>query len=156
MRELTNKFAAYSRVVTCLVMTTLLLSCTNKKKTVNIQEINRPLTLVRKAVEYSLTGGLLKMSRNNRVYFSKYHKPGTDLNQAPGTSLRRAQVIIAILNGRRPYIVEVAYRIEKYANGGFVLSHYDQGLAKRYRDLVDEYLASRPEGGDLIDDFRVY
>lgn len=146
----------YSWLVIWLTIVLLSASCANKKKSVRTKDINKPLRVVYQAVEYALTGAIKKKSVNRRVYFSKYHQPGKDLAKRPGGKLKRAQVIISVLGGQRPYEVEVRYRIEKYEKGRFKLSRYDKRLAQKYLDLVDEYLASRRDGVDMIDGFRPY
>ena len=140
-------------------LTTALLStsCSLKnKKSLRIEKISQPLRIVRQTVEYAMIGAIKKKSENRRIYFSKYHQPGKELVKSPTGNIKRAQLIIGILGGRSPYTVEVAYRVEKYENGKYRLSHYDKRLARKYYDFVQEYLASRPDGVDMIDDFRPY
>lgn len=153
---LASRQTAYSWLTIWLATTLLSTSCVSKTKSVRIQNVNQPLRVVHLAAQYALTGAILKKSENGRLYFSKYHLPGKDLAVSHNGKLQRAQVIIAILGDRRPYVLEVSYRVEKYDNGKYRLDYYDKSQAQKYMDLVNEYLASRPDGVDVIDEFRPY
>ncbi|MCJ8275727.1 MAG: hypothetical protein HRT44_05300 [Bdellovibrionales bacterium] len=148
--------SGYSWLLTGVAILLLCASCVSKKRGLRTKEIRQPLRVVRKAVEYALIKSILRKSENTRIYFSKYHEPGQDLSKRPKGNLKRAQVIIGILGDKRPYIVEVAYRIESYSNGKYRIKGYDKRQAKVYLELVEEYLASRREGVDMIDGFRPY
>lgn len=108
------------------------------------------------AVRYTLKDAIIKRSQNARSYYSRYHIPGTDPNALATNKKERAQVIITILGDRRPYTVSVLYQIEKRNGLDYTLDRYDKRLAQKYLDRVNEYLASRPEDRDVIDEFRPY
>ena len=156
LKLLRKRTIAYSWLTIWLAMLLLSASCSSRSKAVRTQEINQPLRLAHQAAQYALTSAVLKKSENNRVYFSKFHLPGKDLSATHNGQLQRAQVFIAILGDRRPYVIEVIYRVEKYENGKYRLDYYDKSQAAKYLDMVNEYLASRPDGVDFIDDFRPY
>lgn len=121
------------------------------------QEYSRSLDTLNKAVHSALNGAILKQSSNLRTYHSLYHVPGKDINAGPQNRPERAQVIMTILGDRRPYQIQVRYRIEKRkGNGSYSYERSDQRLAEYYLSRVNEYLASRPEQRDMIDDFRAY
>ncbi len=137
-------------------MTLTLSGCASTFRGVQTEEINRPLETLNKAVHFSMKGSILKQSANLRTFHSNYHVPGTDINAAATNKPQRAQVIMVILGDRRPYRIHVLYRIEKRGSSGYSLDTYDKGRAQYYLDQINEYLASRPEQRDMIDDFRPY
>ena len=126
------------------------------QKALHVTHLPYSLKKVRQAVRYALVGGLRNKSSNNRVYFSKYHPVGGQLSQNPQTSERRAQVVISILGDQRPYTLKVVYRVEEYSNGQFRLVSYDKDLAQKYLDYIREFLSSRPDDINFIDQFRPY
>ncbi len=137
-----------------LAMTTQCSSPT--KGGVSSQELRRPLQDVRKAVYYSMRSKVQRKSRNNRTYFSHYHRPGTDPRLKAYKQTERALLAITILGDRRPYKVAVVYKIERLNGGKYVFDRFDKELAQHYLNKVETYLAGRPEERDLIDDFRPY
>ena len=123
---------------------------------VRSNDVLRPLKDVRKAVYYVLRKNVLRLSENNRTYYSKYHRPGMNLKLSAYKQKQRGQVVITILGDRRPYTLVVQYRIEELSGGKFKLVRYDRGLAEKYLEQLETYLAGRPEERDMIDDFRPY
>lgn len=135
----------------------MIIQCSSASKGgIQSQELRRPLKDLRKAVYYSLRGKVLRKSQNNRTYYSPYHRPGTDVRLAAYKQPERGQVAITILGDRRPYRVAVVYTIDKLNGGEYIFNRYDKGLAQQYLEKVENYLASRPEERDIIDDFRPY
>ena len=116
----------------------------------------RPLNTLHKAVNYTMSGAIKRRSPNTRTYYSHYHKPGKDLNAGIAKGNERGQLVLSILGDRRPYKVVVLYKIDKLNGGKFKFDRYDKSLALHYRAKLKEYLASRPEERDVIDDFRPY
>ena len=129
-------------------------SCSSKK--VYMEDLSRPLNTLHLAIKYALKGNIKKVSPNSRIYFSPYHSPGMDLNALPFDKEERAQVVINIRGTRRPYKISVAYIVEKYRRGKYRFDHYNKKRAKKYLEKIEEYLVSRPEQRDIIDDFTPY
>ena len=133
------------------------LGCSNVRgRGVSSEEFRRPIRDVRKAVYYAMQGNVPRKSENGRTFFSPWHKPGMDLNRSSYKQNERGQLRITILGDRRPYWVKVVYAIETLDGRKYSLNRYDIGIAKKYLSKVEEYLASRPEERDVIDDFRPY
>ena len=137
---------------------TMAATCTTKetKGSVQSNEILRPYRDVRKGIYYALRGSVLRLSRNNRTFYSKYHRPGMNLKLSAYKQKTRGQVVMTILGDRRPYRLAVQYRIEELRGGNFTLVRYDKGLAEKYLEKVNTYLSARPEDRDMIDDFKPY
>lgn len=140
----------------CLLITNLVFGCASRTKRVQTEELQRSLRDVRTAIVYALDDKIAKRSLNNRTYYSKFHRPGESLSVTAYKQRERAQVVISILGDRRPYIVRVVYRIDRLRGSKFKVDRYDNGLASEYLEKVEQYLASRPEERDIIDDFRPY
>ncbi len=132
------------------------ISCSTMTRGLQTEDIRRSLKDVRKSIYYALKSDVKRKSENGRTYFSKYHRPGEDLKISAYKHPERAQVALTILGDRRPYNVRVVYRIERLSGGKYKFDRYDNGLAAKYLKKVEEYLASRPEERDIIDDFRPY
>lgn len=116
----------------------------------------RPLKDIRKAVYFAYKGFVKKKSQNGRTFYSEYHKPGTNLSRSAHKQNERALLSVTILGDRRPYMIRVEYKIFKLSGGEFRADRYDKKLAQHYLSVIEEYLASRPEERDVIDDFRPY
>lgn len=116
----------------------------------------RSLSSLHKLVRKTMVGAIKKRSENTRVYHSKYHAVGMDINAGTAKKKERGQLIVSIMGDRRPYKVTFLYRIEKKMGGEFKFDRYDKSLALQYKERFDENLASRPEDRDVIDDFRPY
>ncbi len=147
---------SFRKGVGALLLLALFVQCASNKNSARSGELNRPLKDLRRAVHYALKGKVKNQSENGRTYFSVYHRPGMDTRLSAHKQKERAQVAITILGDRRPYEVLVLYRVETLTGGKFSLSRYDKSLANQYLERVSEYLASRPEDRDIIDDFRPY
>ena len=155
MRKQLASHHDYSRWLLCLVSLVSVLSCTTGGRLMSDPQM-RSLESLHQAARFALTDAIGSQSQNTRTYRSHYHIPGTDLNARPKAGQKRGQVIIQILGDRRPYTVAVSYPVEVVKNGTYVLSHYDDKLARRVLDRMLDYLASRPGERDVIDDFRPY
>ena len=140
----------------CLILSFFIVnltSCSSKK--VYLSDLNRSLNTLQLAIKYALKGRA-KLSSNSRTYFSPYHLPGMDINALATNKKRRGRVIISINGNRRPYRITIAYAVEEYRFGKYRFDYYDKEKAKKYKEKIQEYLVSRPEHRDLIDDFQAY
>lgn len=138
-----------------LVTSLLVTSCT-KKYNASSGDTNRSLNRIHLAVKYSIKNSIKKRSQNTRVYYSHYHIPGTDPNARAVNKKRRGQVTVTINGDRRPYNVVYNYRIERLNGKKYIFDRYDKRLAQKYLDRFNEFLDSRPEQRDVIDEFRPY
>ncbi len=138
------------------VISFFLSGCASTFRGAQTEELLRPIETLNKAVYFTMKGSILRQSENQRTYYSNYHIPGNDINAAATNKEKRAQVIMTILGDRRPYRILVLYRVEIKDGKSYSLDHYDKSRAQYYLDQLNEYLASRPEQRDMIDDFRPY
>lgn len=154
-----NQFG-YSKWLVCLGILAMLLSgasCSNVKgRGVSSPKFRRPYRDVRKAVYYAMQGKVSRSSENGRTFYSPWHQPGKSLNSSSYKKPKRAQLQITILSDRRPYWVKVVYRIEERDGNSYDFDRYDKKVAQSYLNKIEDYLASRPEERDVIDDFRPY
>jgi hypothetical protein len=101
--------------------------------------------------------GIRGRSANGRELVSKYHSPSGDGYDYADTKAERAYAKLKILGERRPYTLQVQYIIEKRnSKGVYKLSNYDQEKAEKVLKGVIDYLVTRPEREDFIDDFRPF
>ena len=121
-----------------------------------VNDVRKPVVVIHKAIEYAMPGGIRKRSRNNRVFYGHYHPPGKNPKINARRKLIRAHAVIKILGDRRPYAIEIQYLIEKYKEGDYEVSKNDAGLADGVKKKLEDYLGSRPDNRDLIDDFRAF
>lgn len=146
----------YSKFLACLFILTTLPQCASSGKSVSSEEYTRPIRDMRKAIYYAFKGEVKKTSTNGRTFYSHWHTPGKNLKMPSYKKPERASLIVTLYGDRRPYWIKVLYRVEKLDGSKFKLDRYDKSLAKHYLALIEEYLASRPEERDVIDDFRPY
>lgn len=148
---------AYPKISLWLVMLATLSHCASVTKGgVESKALRRPLADIRKAVYFTMDNRVKYKSENNRTYFSYYHRPGKDLRLSSYKQNERALLAITILGDQRPYRVAVVYRIDQLNGKKYQFKKYDKTLAASYLEKLVNYLASRPEERDIIDDFRAY
>ncbi len=147
-----SKGFAYSILGICLI--SFLNGCASKRA--YLKDLNRSRNTIHLAIKYALKGNVKKLSSNFRTYFSPYHLPGMDLNALTTNKKKRARVMISVHGNRRPYSITIAYIIEEYRFGKYRFDYYDRKRAGKYKEKIEEYLASRPEQKDIIDDFLPY
>jgi hypothetical protein len=148
---------AYSTALTCLFTYSFILtSCSTPRGGVTTEELMRPISVLHRAVNSVMNGGIKSRSVNSRTYLSQFHAVGMDLNAGYKKKKERGQLEITILGDRRPYNINIIYRIESLVGSKFVFSRYDKSLASQYLSKLNEYLASRPEERDVIDGFKPY
>ena len=150
------KLFGYSKISLCLVILAMTSQCTTAGKGAISGELARPLKDVKKAVYFAFKGNVKRKSQNGRTYYSEYHRPGKNLSFSSKGQKERAILMITVLGDRRPYVVKTIYKVFKLSGGRFTTDRYDKKLAQHYLGLIEEYLASRPEERDVIDDFRPY
>ena len=108
------------------------------------------------AVEYASPGGIRRRSQNERTFYSAYHPPGGDFKIDASQSRNRARSVISVMNDRRPYTIVISYEIEERFGGVYRKMREDDEMARKVKKRFLTYLASRPEKGDFVDDFRAF
>lgn len=157
MRSLLVNQPGYSKLLLWIAIVFLATHCSSTNKGgVSSDELRRPLDDIKKGIYFALQNRVLNKSENGRTYFSPYHRVGMNTKLTAYKQSERGQVAITILGDRRPYKVMVVYRVDKLSGSKYSFSRYDKGLAQQYLDKVENYLVSRPEERDIIDDFRPY
>ncbi len=101
--------------------------------------------------------GIRGRSANGRELVSKYHSATGDGYDYGDTKTERAYSKLRILGERRPYILQIQVIIEKRnSKGVYRLVDYDQEKAEKVLKGLIDYLVTRPEREDFIDDFRPF
>jgi hypothetical protein len=118
--------------------------------------VNASVSQIIKAFDKAAIG-LRGKSANGREVVSKYHTPGGDGYDNAATGSQRAFSRLIILGERRPYNLQIQYVIEtKKSNGTYALQSYDQDKAQKVLKALMDYLVTRPDREDFIDDFRPF
>lgn len=130
--------------------------CSTISHSITSDEIGRPLSAIRKAVYFVFKGQVKSKSQNDRTYYSEWHRPGKSLKLSAYKQKQRARLAVTILGDRRPYRVAVVYQVEELKGLDYQLKGYDKNTASLYLKKIEDFLASRPEERDIIDDFRPY
>jgi hypothetical protein len=101
--------------------------------------------------------GIRGRSANGRELVSKYHSPTGDGYDYADTKAERAYSKLRILGERRPYTLQVQFIVEKRnSKGVYRLVDYDEEKAEKVLKSLIDYLVTRPEREDFIDDFRPF
>lgn len=101
--------------------------------------------------------GIRGRSPNGRELVSKYHSPTGDGYDYAATNPQRAYSKLRILGERRPYTLQLEYIIEeRNASGAYRIVEYDQSKAQKVLKALMDYLVTRPDREDFIDDFRPF
>ncbi len=101
--------------------------------------------------------GIRGRSANGRELVSKYHSATGDGYDYADTKAERAYSKLRILGERRPYTLQVQVIIEKRnAKGTYKMVNYDLEKAEKVLKGLIDYLVTRPEREDFIDDFRPF
>jgi hypothetical protein len=101
--------------------------------------------------------GIRGRSANGRELVSKYHSATGDGYDYADTKAERAYSKLRILGERRPYTLQVQFIVEKRnSKGVYRMVDYDQEKAEKVLKSLIDYLVTRPEREDFIDDFRPF
>jgi hypothetical protein len=101
--------------------------------------------------------GIRGRSANGRELVSKYHSATGDGYDYADTKAERAYSKLRILGERRPYTLQVQVIVEKRnSKGVYRMVDYDQEKAEKVLKGLIDYLVTRPEREDFIDDFRPF
>lgn len=101
--------------------------------------------------------GIRGRSANGRELVSKYHSPSGDGYDYAATNPQRASSKLRILGERRPYTLQIEYIIEERdSTGAYRITDYDQSKAQKVLKSLMDYLVTRPDREDFIDDFRPF
>jgi hypothetical protein len=101
--------------------------------------------------------GIRGQSANGREIVTKYHSPKGDGYDNAATKTTRAYSRLRILGDRRPYTLQVQYVVEKRKDSGeYVVQSYDEEKAQKILKKLLDFLVTRPDREDFIDDFRPF
>jgi hypothetical protein len=136
----------------------IIMGCTSMKQGTYAERksVNASVSNIIKAFD-KVAIGLRGRSANGRELVSKYHSPGGDGYDYAATSSKRAFSRLRILGERRPYNLQIQYVIEsRNSMGVYSAQSYDQEKAQKILKDLMEYLVTRPDREDFIDDFRPF
>lgn len=103
------------------------------------------------------TTGLRGKSANGREIVSRYQIPGSQSRENAGMQRERAYSRLLILGDRRPYTIQVQHVIETKTSGGsYELKAYDETVAQDVMKKMLQFLVTRPDREDFIDDFKTF
>jgi hypothetical protein len=103
------------------------------------------------------TTGLRGKSANGREIVSRYQIPGSSSFENAGSKNVRAYSRLLILGDRRPYTIQIQHVIEERGEtGSYEVKGYDDAVASQTLKKVIEYLVTRPDKEDFIDDHKVF
>lgn len=137
-------------------------ACTSIGDGLRINDVERPLTHIQRAVVNSMPLGLRSTEENGRLFKSKYFKAGDRKFLPAENQPIRYFAQVAVRGDRRPYSVEVyAFKQERIKKGGisdsnFKIVEMDKRLANVIRKRIRDQLSKRREDLNIIDDFRVF
>ncbi len=137
---------------------TFLVSCTSMTEGDSAQKkgVNASVTSVLKAFDHAAIG-LRGKSTNGREVVSRYHTPGGNGITLDPKNPKRAFAKLRILGERRPYTLQIQYIIEKRdGSGNYTTQSYDQEKATQILKSLIDYLVTRPDREDFIDDFQPF
>lgn|GEM_PF-2198923 len=123
---------------------------------VKITKLRRSLVTIIQAVEYGLPGGITERSQNERTFYSGYFPPNGNMRVDASTSKERARCKIMVYKAKRPYAISFRCKVQERGDGTYFDVGQSDELAQKVKKKFMEYLASRPEKTDFIDDFRVF
>lgn len=120
------------------------------------KKVNHSVDAIIKAYERSTTG-IRGRSQNGRELISKYHSLKGDVYDNAYNKKERAYSKLSILGDRRPYVLRVLYVIEERTeSGSYEVVEYNEESAHRILDKMVEFLVTRPDKDDFIDDYRAF
>lgn len=140
------------------ILLPLLVSCISKPEgpSAERKSINASVVHIIKAFDKAAVG-IRGRSANGRELVSKYHSPNGDGYDYAATSNERAYSKLKILGERRPYNLQVQYIVEERNEKGiYQIKKYDKAKAQQVLKGLIDYLVTRPDREDFIDDFRPF
>lgn len=123
---------------------------------VKITDLRRSLVTIIQAVEYALPGGVTQRSQNERTFYSAYFPPNGSFKVDAASAPERARCKILVFNARRPYAISFQCKVQEDRGGVYTDVGRSDPLARRVKKRFLQYLASRPEKTDFVDDFRIF
>lgn len=135
----------------------LILGCSSTSdKYVERKKVNYSVEAIVKAYERATTG-IRGRSQNGRELISKYHSLKGDIYDNAYNKKERAYSKLSILGDRRPYVLKVYYIVEQRTEeGAYEIVDYNEESAHRILDKMVEFLVTRPDKDDFIDDYRAF
>lgn len=134
---------------------TFWLGCSTRG-TLEVANLDRPLTDLQSIAARSMPLGLRRTSANGREYFSNYFLAADRRFKPADKGPERSYAHILVLGDRRPYDLEILVHRERLEGSAYVEFGLDQRIAKVIRSRVVQELTKRREDLNIIDDFRVF
>ncbi len=137
-----------------LIVFFLLSSCATNE--VRIDNVEKPVAVVQAAVAKSMPLGKPKVNKSNRKFTSKpfLYKGGKFV---PASNSRvRYIAVVEVLGDRRPYSVFIEVINTQRVQGEFVSIGKDVNIANHLSKSIQFQLSKSLNGGNAIDDFRVF
>lgn len=131
---------------------------TTKPGAVTIEDLNMPLADLQAVVSGVMPEGLLRVSQNEREFFSNFFVIANQRTKPAGNSNVRFYAHILVLGDRRPYNIKTMVKEERRpsANGEFREVAIDKRMSLLLSQLIQKRLSKRPSDRNVIDDFRVF
>jgi hypothetical protein len=128
-----------------LCLHSLLLGCASA----SVDDVDRPLSQIKRAIEIVFARGIRRISPNGRELESDYAP-------LPKKNSHRTYHLARILGDRRPYRIEIENIVEANQGRGYVIVDHDEEVALKMRKKLQRFLDQSPQDRDLIDDFRAF
>lgn len=120
------------------------------------KRVNHSVEAIFKAYDKA-SPGLRGKSANGRELVSKYHAVNGDIYDNAYNKKERAYSKLSILGDRRPYVLRVQVVIEERMDDGtYEVVDHDDEAAQKILDKIVEFLVTRPDKDDFIDDYRAF
>ncbi len=131
----------------------LIISCSTGQ---SIQNLNKPLRDLQMVADTSLPVGRKKVSRNGRVFTSKFFvvKEGKWVEHTNENLRHYAE--IGVFGNRRPYSMNVNVYSQKRIRGAFSEPKENEALTRVLTRRVQQTLQGSGLDRNVIDDFRVF
>jgi len=141
-----------SRLIALIFL--FLASCATNE--VRVDNIEKPIVAVQSAVFKSMPLGSPKFNKSKRKFTSKpFLYKGGKFVPASNSRVRYVSVV-EILGDRRPYSVYINVVNTQRINGEFVKIGNDVNIANQISKGIQFQLSKSLNGGNAIDDFRVF
>lgn len=149
----------YVQIILLLFLLVGAEGCASWGTGIRIENLERPLQEIQKAVAQSLPLGQRRIESGGMEFYSQYFLTRGRKFVPAQTAPRRLFAHVYILGDRRPYVVEVYVKKERRVSpnsNAYAEDGLDQGLAKVIQQRIQQQLTKRREELNIIDDFRIF
>lgn len=137
-----------------ILLALLLSSCATNE--VRIDNVERPVAIVQAAVVKSMPLGKPKVNKSKRKFTSQpFLYKGGRFVPASNSRVRYVSVV-EVLGDRRPYSIFIEVINTQRIQGEFVKVGNDVNIANHISKSIQFQLSKSLNGGNAIDDFRVF